>query len=233
MTDPKMTPRHAYSLLVLSRHPEGLSMGQLGGGFAKADREFLASRGLVTTAKVGSRRVVTLSDRGWLWLSEGLPALFDVEAASLGERGLAIYVTSVAAYLSRRGVPFSEVASDRFEADDPVVATCEVEPPPPLADIGELPVDDMIAVPVPERVRRAYFDETDGRRDEYVTIAALRLRMPDLARDVVDEALCQMQRVTGDFAMNDMENRADASREVREGACVFDGIAMHFVRITS
>lgn len=232
MTDASMTTRLAYPLLVLSRHPAGLSMRDLGGGFTKADRELLVGKGLVSASRTGSRLVVTLSDRGWRWLSDDLSRLFDPDAQPLRDRALGIYVTAVAGYLARRGIPYSEVASD---AIGEVPAGVDGRSTPRSGDEAEAhdPDDARAGASVGERIRRAYLEVTGGRRDEYVTIASLRARMPDLARPEVDEALRDMQRQAGDFAMTDMENRSAASREVEEGACTFEGRVMHLARIAS
>jgi hypothetical protein len=175
------TPTQALLLFgVLARHGT-CAQAELMPKVKKADREALVKERLITSTPKRPLRL-TLADRGWAWAAENLattelpPAhrtLRDL-CARLSEH-LAKCHETLADFIGSKPEDISHEQPDARKGGRGGAKPPKPKPPSPAA--------------LRKRIEKAYLALTNGRKNETVRLAQLRVELSDLDRATVDAAL--------------------------------------------
>jgi hypothetical protein len=175
----------------------------------KKDRERLVERGLVDATKNKQQAFeLEVTDEGWAWAEEHLAAPLPARSTA-GAAILRAWLDRLHAYLRAAGTRLSEVLVPRPESH-------EASRP----DTGALR----------DRIRAAYLQVTGGSFNRRALLRDVRMRLGDIARQVLDATLIQMQ-TDDDAALLPLDNRAEITHADRDAAIQIGAEQRHILWI--
>jgi hypothetical protein len=175
------TPTQALLLFgLLARHGT-CAQAELMPKVKKADREALVKERLITSTPKRPLRL-TLADRGWAWAAENL-ATAELPPAHRTLRDLCARLSehlakshgTLADFIGSKPEDISHEQPDPRKGGRGGAKPSRPKPPSPAA--------------LRKRIEEAYLALTNGRKNETVRLAQLRVELSDLDRATVDTAL--------------------------------------------
>jgi hypothetical protein len=164
----------------------------------KADREALASAGLVVSEKRGRDLWLTMTDKGRAWAANHLDADLPTHcpAASVVLQG---WLTQLKTFMEVRNVALADVLN-----------------PQPAADAQPQP--RSLGYPdIRQNIRKAYLQLTRGRFNTRAHLSEIRQKLKNIAREALDEALMRMQREQ-EALLYQLDNRIEITEADRAAA---------------
>jgi hypothetical protein len=164
----------------------------------KADREALVSAGLVVCEKRGRDLWLIMTDDGRAWAANHLDADLPTHcpAASVVLQG---WLTQLKTFMEVRNVGLTDVLNAQQAAD--------AQPQP-----------RSLAYPdIRQNIRKAYLQLTRGRFNTRAHLRDIRLKLKNIAREALDEALMRMQREQ-EASLYQLDNRIEITEADRAAA---------------
>jgi hypothetical protein len=177
-----------------------------------AERRDLNDRKLVESNRVGRAYAHELSDAGWRWCRNELAVAPGERAGSLERAHYRVFAV-LARYLDAAGLSLADIVRPDADAD---------------AD-ASVAVNAVNAAGLAGRIEAAYRSLAPGS-GEFVSLRALRLRLPDRPRPDVDAALAALfagQRIN----LIPQSNQRALSDDDREAALRIGGEYKHLISI--
>jgi hypothetical protein len=201
----------------------------------KAARDGLAARGLIKVEKRKSRNErgrsisgywMTVTEAGKAWAEENLAAVPAKSQAAAPI--LQAWLTRLSVFLHARDIRMTQFLGQHSGVSHDPETALGITPlvpshpsPPPLAR-------DYDAVRV--RIRQAYLELTGGRLNTRALLSELRVRLKDIDRPALDEALKQMQREE-EASLYQLDNQVEVTDADRSAAIYFGGEPRHILWI--
>jgi hypothetical protein len=212
MSDDNLTAQEAALLVLLLAENRDITNTELGEvyGFVlkKRNRDKLNQLGYVKSTKDGRQPYVhQLTDAGWARCYEPL----NLESPKARAQGAALkaLLQAVLRHLRQSNLSLADFAS----SSDGDEQSGTSQPP---SDIGE-------------RIRQAYL-ELGRRRGAWVGLAELRVALPDIDRDDLDDALRQLE-LQPEVSIVPESNQKTLTTADREAALRIGGETKHFLAI--
>jgi hypothetical protein len=162
-------------------------------------RKQLEAQGLIHLEKRGRQQHVLLTDKGWQWMQAHLNARVDV-AGVVPSLVLRQLLPRLQVFLEREGYALAEL----------------------FANPGSSPAISS------QRVRTVLLELGQGRTQQRLTLAQVRAAVPQLAREVLDATLLDLQRSAA-IALYHEDNPALRSAEVEAAALQLAASRYHLV----
>lgn len=173
--------KEALLLLSLLACDEGGALQQeLSPAPSPALRAKLQAEGLITVTKEGRSNRIEATDRAWSRAGANLSSLLP-ESATGAAGVLRQWLVRLEAFMKARDLVLADVLAPTQSMGGTLAAPAQVAAP-------------SVSLDLPARIRAAYLDVTGGRLATRALLKDLRPRLPDVPREVLDEALKQMQR---------------------------------------
>jgi hypothetical protein len=192
----------------------------------KKARDSLKAKGLITAEPRSSvndkgRPVkgiwMTVTEAGRLWAEENLAAPLAKSQAAAPI--LQAWMARLSLFLSNDNTSLSKFLS--WHGATSTQADPAPSPPSPVAhSYGTLRA----------RIRQAYLELTGGRLNARALLSDLRLRLKDIDRPTLDEALKQMQR-DEEASLYQLDNQVEVTDSDRDAAIYFGGEPRHILWI--
>lgn len=188
----------------------------------KADRDALEKRGLIRSEKRGRYHQIWIevTDQGWDWAGKNLSASLPNNSAA-GCEILRDWLMRLQTFMQTRGLVLADILAPRGQTEEKlangqltVCATGAVD------DYGTLR----------RRIREAYLDTTKGRLNTRALLSNIRIKLKDIDRATLDEALKRMQR-DEEASLYQLDNRAEITDADRAAAIHFAGEPRHILWI--
>lgn len=164
------------------------------------DRTLIERDCFMTNARGRRVRCLSLTDAGWRWLADNFAG--DVSRSSQCGRELAVILRMMQRLLEDRNLTFGEAVAGLLTPGQPAHAATNVSPPEAL-----------------ERIRFAHQALSRETGLARVRIADLRQRLPELAREIFDEALRSLEEM-GEAALYRLDNPLEIHDADRSAAIV-------------
>lgn len=161
----------------------------------KKDRALLVNLGFVGARTVKQGLKLEVTDKGWAWAADHLEAPLPVRSTA-GASILHAWLGRLDVYLRAKRIALAEVLSPDVQ--------------PTLERGGDAP-------PLRDRIRDTYLEVTGGHFNQRALLRDLRVKLPDVDRPSLDEALLQMQSEDGASLMQ-LDNRIDITDADRDAA---------------
>ncbi len=204
---------------LLTKENAGAFRAELKPKIEKVDLDSLKAKGLVRAEKrrndkTGGRGdFIEVTDQGWEWASENLSAPLPKNSNS-GTIILGDLLARLQRYMHVNRIVLVDILDPQ-----PVRSLASADPRPVSA-----------ATNIRQRIRNAYLDITKGRLNTRALLKDLRLRLADVDRETLDEALKQMQRDEAAI-LYQLDNRVELTDADREAAIHFAGEPRHILWI--
>jgi hypothetical protein len=183
----------------------------------KADREALDEAGLISSWKVGQKIWIEVTDKGWAWAGENLGHALPAQSTA-GAEILRRWLVKLDAYLNAHGLALAEVLGPQTSA-----------PGSGANGHHKAPIESP-AGSLRNRIRAAYLEATGGRFNTRALLRDIRIRLADVERGTLDEALKAMQR-EDDAVLYPLDNRAEITDADRAAAIPFADEPRHILWI--
>jgi hypothetical protein len=185
----------------------------------KTDRDTLKDEGLITWEKRGRRIWIEVTDKGWAWAGRNLDAALPASSGA-GSQILQSWLTRLKAFMGARGFVLADVLGPQNSGQ---AAAGPVSAPSPSTsfDYGA----------VRKRIRDAYFDVTSGRFNARALLSDIRLRLKNIDRTTVDDALRRMHVEDG-TTLSGLNNPQEITPAIRDAGVNFKGESMYVLWIT-
>jgi hypothetical protein len=163
-------------------------------------RQQLEAHGLIRLEKRGRHQHVLLTDKGWQWMQAHLNARIDAAGAVAPYLVLKDLLPRLQSFLHSKGYALAELFSQ----------------------------GDSMAPANSQQLRAALLELGQGRAQQRLTLARVRLAQPQHSRADLDAALLELQR-DGVVALYHEDNPALRSAEVEAAALQLAGSRYHLV----
>jgi hypothetical protein len=184
----------------------------------------LSQAGLITFDRRARPFKLEVTDRGWRWAEEHLADALPDKTQG-GAFVLRAWLTRLRTFMQARNVGLAEILGEQEERE------------------GEKPLSsrttETTAVSSPldhsrlrERIREAYLDVTGGSFNKRALLRDIRARLPDVDRNVLDEALEKMHFENGTMLMG-LDNPREITSAVQDATLMFRGEPMHILWIAN
>lgn len=142
----------------------------------------------------GRGKRVALTDKTWEWASENLES--ELMVSKHATPALEAVLRRLSCFLRARSLNLSE-----FFHASPQIETRSIRPQPPVEG----------------KIRQAYLALSEGRFSQMIRLAELKRELPDIASQVVDETLLEMQK-NGDVSLQTIESMQQTTEADRRAA---------------
>jgi len=233
------SPKQTLILWALLAQGGAAAQARLGLKPDPKDRNALRQLGLIEVGKEGRGLRLEVTDKGWNWAGENLPAPLPANMAVL--QG---WLRQLHAFMQARGLALSEilVASPAPEPDStPPKSRKAAKPKTPKRGAGEAPAKRRKAAPKPaptpdypelrERIRAAYLELAGGFSKDGVPLSQIRRRLDGIERGAVDDALRRMHEEDGGTTLMGLDNPREIEAE-GDAALAFKGEQLHVLWVT-
>jgi hypothetical protein len=187
----------------------------------KAERDQMATAGLVRLEKRGRKTHYVLADKAWDWAAGHLDAAFSIRSPATAP-ALAGLLRRLKAYLEIRELALVDVLRPRPAKPVPI--------PRPAADPAapaHVKGAGAAAGPVlEEAVVRAYLQASGSAWNVWVRLAEIRRRLPDVPRQDLDRELLRLER-TKRGVLYRIDDPQDIRPEDAAGALDVAGFKRH------
>jgi hypothetical protein len=176
----------------------------------KADRDALASEGLIASVAKSRPIMLEVTDKGWAWAGDHL----DAELPKRSVYGAAIlqaWLKQLKTFMTAKGFVLADVLAS--PATPPAS-------PEPRGDYSALR----------DRIRQSYLDATGGRLNQRVFLNVLRDKL-GVDRSVLDDALRKMHLEDGAH-LSGSDNPPEITPAIRDASLDFKGERMFVLWIT-
>lgn len=173
----------------------------------------LVKAGLVRVEKRGRRNWIEVTDKGWHHAGEDLASLLPTQVSGT-TAVLRAWLVHLAALMTARDIALHEMFA----------ASPEAVPVPP--SVPEPAAGSDLAA----RIRAAYLEVTGGRLNTRALLKDIRLHLPDVSRETLDEALLVLQGEQKAILQR-LDNNAAATDADRAAALHIAGEPRHILWI--
>ena len=183
---------------------------QLGGKVDPKHRDALKKSGLIQVEKRGGKGLwLEVTDKGWSWASENLSAPLPTKAQA--GTVLQAWLSRLETYMRANNVALAEILSP---------------------SVGKPSLVNGAYDAVRERIRVAYRALAGGAFNKRVLLRDLRVRLSDVSREALDDALLRMAREEG-TSLVELDNRREITSADRTAAIQIGGEPRHILWIRS
>ena len=173
----------------------------------KAHREALQREKLITVEKRNRSNWIEVTDAGWAWAEANLSASLP-DKSYAGTAILQSWLSQLDRFLKQRKIRLFEL----FEAKS------EPEKAPEYRELRD-------------QIRTIYLEVTGGKFNARALLRDIRLRLPNVDRGALDQALLRIQR-EDDASLMQLDNRLDLTEADREAAIMIGREPRHILWIS-
>lgn len=198
---------------LLTRENAGAFQKELKPEPSKPEREALAKEGLVRWESRSGGIWIEVTDQGWEWAGKNLAAPLPIHSKA-GNVVLHDLLVRLQRYLQVSNLVLVDI----------------LDPQPAQPPTRPQPKPKNGPANIRQRIRKAYLDVTKGRLNTRALLRDVRVRLADVDRATLDEALKQMQQDKAAI-LYQLDNRAELTDADREAAIHFAGEPRHILWI--